>query len=112
MRRVGLSALAVALAVGSTAAFAQDSGFPFGSEMTLEANPMRGPKRVPVMEIDDRWRGPARSLLQARAGAILRCQRHGDLHRRHGRGRLVPGGSCAGGRCCAGGVAGRDQLAA
>jgi hypothetical protein len=58
MRPIGLSVLAVALTIVSTtlvstAASAQDSGFPFGSEMTLDANPMRGSKRIPVMEIDD-----------------------------------------------------------
>lgn len=51
MRRIGLNVLAVALMVMSTAAFAQESGFPFGSEMTLDAAPMRGSKRVPVLEI-------------------------------------------------------------
>ena len=46
--------VAVSVAAGwSVVARAQDHGFPFGSEMTLDAGPIRGSKRIPVMEIDD-----------------------------------------------------------
>lgn len=34
-------------------AMAQAGGFPFGSELTLDAAPMRGSKRIPVLEIGD-----------------------------------------------------------
>jgi hypothetical protein len=34
-------------------ALASDSAFPFGSELMLEAAPMRGSKRIPMLEIDD-----------------------------------------------------------
>jgi len=34
-------------------ASASDSGFPFGSELMLEAAPMHGTKRMPMLEIDD-----------------------------------------------------------
>ena len=42
--------LLVALA-GAGPSFAQE-GFPFGSELTLDAAPMRGSKRIPNLEID------------------------------------------------------------
>ena len=43
--------LALALAASSAGvSFAQD-GFPFGSELTLDAAPMRGSKRIPNLEI-------------------------------------------------------------
>lgn len=50
MRYVCLSVFVTA-AMLSSAVVAQDSGFPFGSEMTLDAAPMRGSKRIPVLEI-------------------------------------------------------------
>ena len=34
-------------------AIAGESSFPFGSELMLDAAPMRGSKRVPMIEIDD-----------------------------------------------------------
>lgn len=47
------SVVAVALgAVGAWPASAQD-GFPFGFEMTLDAPPQSGSKRMPSLEIDD-----------------------------------------------------------
>jgi hypothetical protein len=48
-----LAVTLVAVVVASAVAVAQNSGFPFGAEMTLDAAPMRGSKRVPVMEIGD-----------------------------------------------------------
>jgi heat shock protein HslJ len=45
----GCSLLLALAAAG--ASFAQD-GFPFGSELTLDAAPMRGSKRIPNLEID------------------------------------------------------------
>ena len=41
---------AMAAAFGATPSVAQE-GFPFGSELTLEAAPMRGSKRIPSMDI-------------------------------------------------------------
>ncbi len=39
------------LVVGVRAPRAQDTGFPFGMELRLDANPMPGSKRVPSLEI-------------------------------------------------------------
>jgi META domain-containing protein len=50
MRMHGLIALA-SLAVVSSAKASEP--FPFGSEMMLEAAPMHGTKRMPMLEIDD-----------------------------------------------------------
>ena len=55
MRRLLISAAGCGLAVALVAtdagpSFAQD-GFPFGSELTLDAAPMRGSKRIPNLEI-------------------------------------------------------------
>lgn len=49
---VGLLALlaAVAVAFDARSSLAQ-SGFPFGAELTLDAAPMRGSKRIPNLEI-------------------------------------------------------------
>jgi hypothetical protein len=41
---------AIAATFGAHASFAQE-GFPFGSELTLDAAPMRGSKRIPNLEI-------------------------------------------------------------
>lgn len=49
MARRVLVALAVVVA-SAAGAFAQES-FPFSSEMTLDAGPMRGSKRIPNIEI-------------------------------------------------------------
>ena len=43
---------AVAMLAMSTLARAED-GFPFGTEMTLEALPLAGSKRIPYFEIGD-----------------------------------------------------------
>ncbi|MCK1362520.1 META domain-containing protein [Bradyrhizobium sp. 199] len=43
---------AVAMLAMSTFAWAED-GFPFGTEMTLEALPLAGSKRIPNIEIGD-----------------------------------------------------------
>ena len=48
-----VTALAAATIVVSSAAQAQRAEFPFGSELTLDAPPMRGSKRIPVIEIGD-----------------------------------------------------------
>lgn len=49
-----MTALVAAAVVGvSCAAQAQRAEFPFGSELTLDAPPMRGSKRIPVIEIGD-----------------------------------------------------------
>jgi hypothetical protein len=42
----------VALGLSSSDALAQS--FPFGRELVLEANPMRGSKKLPVLDIGDR----------------------------------------------------------
>jgi META domain len=44
--------LAVA-ALGALAAAAANAEFPFGSELMLDAAPMHGSKRMPMLEIDD-----------------------------------------------------------
>lgn len=41
---------AIAVACGAAPSAAQE-GFPFGSELTLEAAPMRGSKRIPSLDI-------------------------------------------------------------
>jgi heat shock protein HslJ len=41
---------AVAVLANATSVTAQE-GFPFGSELTLEASPMRGSKRIPNLDI-------------------------------------------------------------
>jgi len=51
---------AVALALGTAApallapAVAAQSEFPFGHELMLDVKPMKGSKRVPMLEIDDK----------------------------------------------------------
>jgi hypothetical protein len=47
-----MACLAVAMLAMSTLARAED-GFPFGTEMTLEALPQPGSKRIPNIEIGD-----------------------------------------------------------
>ena len=42
--------VAAAVAFDATPSFAQE-GFPFGSELTLDAAPMRGSKRIPNLDI-------------------------------------------------------------
>jgi hypothetical protein len=51
----GRAAAAAALAVAALAAnpARADEGFPFGFEMTLEAAPQGGSKRIPTLEIGD-----------------------------------------------------------
>jgi META domain len=63
-----VAAAAVALASSgwlAPAAFADD-GFPFGFEMTLEAAPFPGSKRIPTLEIGDN--GEARLDLWCKSG--------------------------------------------
>ncbi|HLG82799.1 MAG TPA: META domain-containing protein [Bradyrhizobium sp.] len=51
-----LVAAGAALLLASTANFAPawaDDGFPFGMEMTLDAGPMPGSKRIPDLDIGD-----------------------------------------------------------
>ncbi len=42
----------IGVAAAMSAAVAGDRGFPFEREMMLEAAPMPGPKRIPILEID------------------------------------------------------------
>jgi heat shock protein HslJ len=41
------------LASSLSPAAASESAFPFGSELMLDATPMRGSKRIPMLQIDD-----------------------------------------------------------
>ncbi len=43
-----------ALVLAQISPAAADDGFPFGAEMTLDAPPMRGSKRIPNLEIGDK----------------------------------------------------------
>lgn len=47
---IGLVLLALAASIGAMPSAAQE-GFPFGEELTLEAAPMRGSKRIPSLDI-------------------------------------------------------------
>lgn len=58
--------LALAAGVTGTAAVAVANEFPFGLEMTLEAKPQRGSKKIPTLEIGDR--GEATLDLWCKAG--------------------------------------------
>lgn len=49
-RRVSVACIAIALGLAQQA-FAQ-SAFPYDRDMVLDARPMRGSKRVPILEID------------------------------------------------------------
>ena len=55
-----LRSAALALALGATVAaclapaVAAQSEFPFGRELLLDARPMKGSKRVPILDIDDK----------------------------------------------------------
>ena len=55
-----LRSAAVALALGTTVAaclapaVAAQSEFPFGRELLLDVKPMKGSKRVPMLDIDDK----------------------------------------------------------
>ena len=52
--RFALSSMAFALAcVSNIAPSRAESGFPFGMEMTLDAAPMPGSKRIPDLDIGD-----------------------------------------------------------
>jgi hypothetical protein len=50
-QRIAYAAVAAVLLAGGGAA--ADDGFPFGTEMTLEALPQPGSKRIPNIEIGD-----------------------------------------------------------
>jgi hypothetical protein len=52
LRRAAVAAALAACAFGSIPAGA-DEGFPFGFEMTLDAAPQPGSKRIPTLEIGD-----------------------------------------------------------
>lgn len=58
--------LALAAGVTGTAAVAVANEFPFGLEMTLEAKPQRGSKKISTLEIGDR--GEATLDLWCKAG--------------------------------------------
>jgi hypothetical protein len=64
----GRAAAAAALAVAAFAASPAraDEGFPFGFEMTLEAAPQGGSKRIPTLEIGDN--GEAKLDLWCKSG--------------------------------------------
>jgi hypothetical protein len=64
----GRAAAAAALAVAALAAnpARADEGFPFGFEMTLEAAPQGGSKRIPTLEIGDN--GEAKLDLWCKSG--------------------------------------------
>ena len=49
----GLVLLAAVAAAFGVAPSAAQEGFPFGSELTLEAAPMRGSKRIPSLDIQN-----------------------------------------------------------
>jgi META domain len=58
-------------------ATASEQGFPFGRELMLDAAPMRGSKRVPILEIEqdgaaslDLWCGSLRGKASVSADAI------------------------------------------
>jgi len=53
-RTAGLVVLAAAVLAGSTAGVAADHGFPYDSTLLLEAKPMKGSKRVPILQIESR----------------------------------------------------------
>ena len=53
LRRLPACVLAMtALAIATPAAIAADAVFPFGSELMLDGKPMRGTKRLPMMQIE------------------------------------------------------------
>ncbi|MEA2938369.1 MAG: hypothetical protein QOC56_1873 [Alphaproteobacteria bacterium] len=53
-RRLRLFALAVVMIAGLAPSVAAERGFPYGSEMMLDARPMKGSKRVPMLDIKPR----------------------------------------------------------
>lgn len=65
----------VTLAAAAPCAFAQS--FPYGSELRLDVNPMRGSKKVPVLDIGERggaeiemWCNSVKAQLIVAAGTI------------------------------------------
>jgi heat shock protein HslJ len=55
LRRAALAlTLGTAATVCIASAVAAQSEFPFGSELVLDANPMKGSKRVPMLDIDEK----------------------------------------------------------
>ncbi len=53
MRLPSVALVVCAVLFGAVLPAASDNAFPFGSELMLEASPMPGSKRVPLLEIDD-----------------------------------------------------------
>jgi heat shock protein HslJ len=51
---VALVVLAGGVMAGASAARAADHGFPYDSTLLLETKPMKGSKRVPVLQIEER----------------------------------------------------------
>ena len=52
-KQAGVATLLLMLAAPNCSFAQADDGFPFGSEMQLEAAPQRGSKRIPNLEIGD-----------------------------------------------------------
>jgi len=53
MKRVGIAAALIVVAIPNAGHAEGDDGFPFGTEMTMDAKPMPGSKRIPNLEIGD-----------------------------------------------------------
>jgi heat shock protein HslJ len=52
--RLALPAAALFMLAGVSAGVAADHGFPYDSVLLLEAKPMKGSKRVPILQIESR----------------------------------------------------------
>jgi hypothetical protein len=78
LRRRFARVLFCAVAVGASwPAGASDSAFPFDRELMLDASPMRGSKRVPIIEVSqngaasiDLWCASARAAVNVGDGSI------------------------------------------
>jgi hypothetical protein len=78
VRRGLMAVAAVAVVFSASPATAQGpSGFPFGSEMRMDARPLKGSKRVPYVEIDangtaliDMWCDSVRSQFVIAADTV------------------------------------------
>jgi heat shock protein HslJ len=78
LRRLFACVLAMtALAIAMPPAIAADAAFPFGSELMLDGKPMRGTKRLPMMQIEqggaasiDLWCGSLSAQADVGGGTI------------------------------------------